>query len=105
MNEYKIDFERIEWESPIPGVRHKVRRDGSKVMRLVEYSRDMAPHWCDRGHFGHIVSGRFEIEFDSGIQIFEPGDFVFIPSGDTHRHRAKTLTDTVTAVFVEDVQG
>ena len=103
MNKYKIDFETIEWESPIPGVRHKIHRSGSKVIRLVEYSRDMEPHWCDRGHFGHIVAGRFEIEFDDGKQMFEAGDFVFIPSGETHRHRAKSKTDVVTAVFVEDI--
>ena len=32
-----------------------------------------------------------------------PGDGVFIPDGPEHRHRARTLTDTVTALFVESV--
>lgn len=25
MNQYKIDFSAVEWESPIPGVRHQAR--------------------------------------------------------------------------------
>jgi quercetin dioxygenase-like cupin family protein len=55
------------------------------------------------GHFGYILEGRFEIEFDSGTEIFEAGDGVFIPDGKEHRHRAKALGDIVRALFVEDI--
>jgi len=100
---YKIQFETIEWISTIPGVRHKVYSDGSRVLRLVEYSDEMDPHWCARGHIGFILEGRFEIEFQGGKWIFETGDGVFIPSGEEHKHRAKVLTGVVKAVFIEDV--
>jgi hypothetical protein len=33
----------------------------------------------------------------------EGGGGVFIPDGREHRHMGKVLTDTVTAIFVEDV--
>ncbi len=102
MDSYKIQFETIEWKPAIPGVRHKVYSDGSRVLRLVEYSGEMALHWCSKGHIGVILKGRFEIEFQDGKSVFETGDGVFIPSGEEHRHRARVLTDVVQAVFIED---
>lgn len=101
-NAYQIDFDALEWESPIPGVRHKIAARGPTILRLVEYSREMAPHWCQKGHVGYILEGRFEIEFADGTRVFEPGDGVFIPSGEKHKHKARVLTEVVTAVFVEE---
>ncbi|MFH0944328.1 MAG: cupin domain-containing protein [Planctomycetota bacterium] len=102
MNRYRIDFADMEWELPIPGVRHKVVvKDGVKL-RLVEFSQEMAPHWCSAGHTGQILSGTFEIEFDDGIRLFEAGDGVIIPSGDEHRHRARSVSEVVQAIFVEE---
>ena len=103
MSKYRIDFSSIDWESPIDGVRQKATTDGNKMVRLVEYSPNMPLHWCEKGHFGYILDGRFEIEFADGSQIFEQGDGIFIPDGHAHRHRGKALTDVVRAVLVEDV--
>lgn len=100
---YRIDFEAIPWESPITGVRQKAIEHGGKRIRLVEYSREMPPHWCEKGHYGFILEGRFEIEFDGGTHIFEAGEGVFIPDGLEHRHRATVLTDLVRVIFVEDI--
>lgn len=101
MPNYKIDFSAIEWQSPMPGIRHKIIIENDTKLRLVEYTPEVSPHWCSVGHVGQILEGRFEIEFDSGTQVFEPGDGVMIPSGETHRHRARALTDVVRALFVE----
>ncbi len=87
----------------MPGVRQKMVQDESRRLRLVEYSSQMEPHWCEKGHFGYILDGRFELEFDEGKTIFEPGDGVFIPDGHAHRHQARVLSDSVTVVFVESV--
>lgn len=89
----------------MPGVRHKIYRVESRVLRLVQYSRDMLPHWCDRGHIGHIVEGQLRIEFKTGIEDFAPGDALFIPTGPEHAHRAVPNTPVVTALFVEDAEG
>jgi quercetin dioxygenase-like cupin family protein len=99
---YRIDFGCLDWVSPIPGVRHKVFEDGKRRVRLVEYTQGMEPHWCSRGHFGSILEGRFEIEFDDHTEIFETGDGVFIPNGEKHRHRARVLSPVVMVIFVED---
>lgn len=102
MSKYKIDFASIEWESPIDGVRQKATSDGNKIVRLVEYSPNMPPHWCEKGHFGYILEGRLEIEFADGPRVFEQCDGVFIPDGHEHRHRGRVLSDVVRAIFVED---
>jgi hypothetical protein len=100
---YRIVFDELDWDSPIPGVRQKIFEDGGRRVRLVEYTAEMEPHWCERGHYGCILDGEFEIEFDNATGIFRAGDGVFIPDGPEHRHRARVLTDVVRALFVEDI--
>ena len=102
MTGYRVDFESLPWEEPMPGVRHKFVSQGGEKLRLVEYSNSMEPHWCDRGHLGMILEGRFEIRYGTCTETYGPGDGVFIPSGEEHRHMAVSLTDTVRAVFVEN---
>ena len=101
MSSYRIDFDALEWESPMPGVRHKVVVVGDVKLRLVEYTVRMEPHWCTVGHTGQILAGTFEIEFADGVCMFEPGDGVLIPSGDEHRHMARAVSQVVRALFVE----
>lgn len=100
---HRIRFDTLEWIAPMEGVRFKVHRDGLRQLRLVEYSKAMPAHWCEKGHIGCILQGQFEIEFEQGTEVFHAGDGVFIPDGSAHKHRAKTLTDTVTALWVENV--
>ena len=99
MSQYKVDFAAIPWETPLPGMRCRDYRQGDRQLRLVEYTKDMEPHWCEKGHVGYVVHGRFEIRFESEVTIFEPGDGIFIPTGKDHRHMGKALTDVVRAVF------
>jgi quercetin dioxygenase-like cupin family protein len=102
MLDYQIDFESLPWEPVMQGVRQKVIAHSGKTVRLVEYSKAMAPHWCTKGHYGYILQGRFEIEFADKTHIFEEGAGVFIPDGEEHRHRARVLSDVVRVIFVED---
>jgi hypothetical protein len=99
---YKIDFDSVQWSSPMDGVRHKSFSFEDKFLRLVEYSSDMEPHWCERGHVGYILDGQFEIEFNQGVRIFNAGDGVVIPGGPDHKHKARVLSDIVRAIFIED---
>ncbi|MFC1639489.1 cupin domain-containing protein [Gemmatimonadota bacterium] len=102
LNQYRVDFETVLWQIPMPGVRHKfVNRDNVKL-RLVEYAKEMEPHWCSRGHVGMVLEGRFEIRYDTVTEVYKPGDGVLIPSGEQHRHMGVVLTDTVLCVFVEE---
>jgi quercetin dioxygenase-like cupin family protein len=69
----------------------------------VEYTKDMPPHWCEKGHIGYVLEGQFEIKFEKETAIFNPGDGVFIPAGAEHKHMGRAITDVVRAVFVEEV--
>jgi len=102
MSRYKVDFDPIEWDSPIEGARQKAAVSFGRKLRLVEYSRSMPIHWCDKGHFGYILEGRLEIEFENETHVFEQGDGVCIPDGSEHEHRAKVLSDVARVFFVEE---
>jgi quercetin dioxygenase-like cupin family protein len=102
MNPYKVEFESIPWETPIRGLRFKARKQGGRQLRLVEYTPDMEPHWCEKGHIGYVLDGRFEIRFGAETVVFNAGDGVFIPPGSEHRHMGKALSDVVRVVFVEE---
>jgi quercetin dioxygenase-like cupin family protein len=102
MSAYKVDFERLSWERPMTGLRFKVLRREGRQLRLVEYTPEMEPHWCEKGHVGYLLEGRFEITFDGETTVYEAADGVFIPPGRKHRHMGKALTEMVRAVFVED---
>ncbi len=104
MEQYRIDFESMEWESPAVGVRFKVYEQNGKKLRLVEFAKEFVePDWCTKGHIGYILEGEMEIDFDGKKEVFGPGDGVFIQAGEKHKHKARVLTDTVKAILVEDV--
>lgn len=84
------------------GLRFKAAVQGSKRLRLVEYSKEMEPHWCEKGHIGYVLDGRMEIRFDGETTAFSAGDGVFLPPGPEHKHMARMLSDVVRVVFVED---
>ena len=55
------------------------------------------------GHYGLILDGEIEIEFQNEKIIYKPGDGVFIPDGKKHKHKGRVLTEAVKVIFVEDV--
>jgi quercetin dioxygenase-like cupin family protein len=101
--QYKVDFDKLEWESPIEGVRHKYIHQNDLRMRLVEYSREMPLHWCENGHYGYLIEGRMEIEYENSKIVYEPGDGIFIPDGPAHKHRGRVLSEKVLVFFLEKV--
>ena len=103
MTQHKIDFKSLPWISPAQGIRQKTYKDGCHQLRLVEYSKEMPPHWCEKGHIGYILKGKMEIKFQNEVCQYSAGDGVFIPRGQNHKHSVKTLTDKVTVIFVEDI--
>ena len=103
MIQYKVHFDDLAWERPMEGIRCKSYKDSHRQLRLVVYTREMAPHWCEKGHYGIILDGQFEIEYLDTQVIYQTGDGVFIPPGKEHKHKAKVLSEYVRALFVEDV--
>ena len=98
---YKIDFSKIEWESPWTGIRHKYIDQFGQRVRLVEYSNELPPHWCEKGHYGYLLSGRMAIEYADTEMIYDEGDGIFIPDGPDHRHKGRVLSQKALVFFVE----
>ena len=103
MEQYKVDFESMEWEAPAEGVRFKAYEQGGRRLRLAEFTKEFVePDWCTKGHVGYILEGRMEIDFDGKVIVFGPGDGIFIPAGQKHKHKSRVLVDKIKAVLVED---
>jgi quercetin dioxygenase-like cupin family protein len=104
MEQYKIGFGSMSWETPTEGVRFKSYEQNGKKLRLVEFTKEFAePDWCTKEHIGYILEGKMEIDFDGKVIRFGPGDGVFILAGEEHKHKAKFLTDVVKVILVENV--
>jgi len=85
------------------GLRQKIHKSGSQQLRLVEYSKNLSPHWCEKGHIGYVLEGQMKVKFEHDVQTYSPGDGIFIPGGPEHKHMATIITDKVTVIFVEEV--
>ena len=104
MEKCKVDFDSIAWECPMKGVRFKAFNQDGRRLRLVEFSKEFVePDWCVKGHIGYVLDGEMEIDFDGEIVHIGPGDGVFIPPGEEHKHIGKVLTDVARLILVEDV--
>ena len=103
MSIYKIELKQAPWESPMKRLRFKVIKDSRKQLRVVEYSNEMEPHWCEKGHMGYVLEGQMEIQFTHKKVVFYPGDGLLIPSGKDHRHSAKVLSEKAVLIMFEDL--
>jgi hypothetical protein len=102
MERYKIDFELMRWQEPAAGIRFKAYQQGGKRIRLAEFGKEFVEaNWCTRGHIGLLLEGRMEIDFNGKVIVFKPGDGLFIPAGEEHKHKAKVLTSVVKVILVE----
>lgn len=104
MEHYRVDFGSMPWEQSTVGVRCKAREQDGRRLRLADFTKDFVePDWCTKGHIGYVLEGEIELDFHGQVVTFRPGDGLFIPPGNEHRHRARVLTDCVKVVLVEDV--
>ncbi len=104
METYRILFDQIEWHSPQPGVRFKVRRDESKQVRLVEFTSEFVEaEWCEKGHAGFVLTGELEVDFGGQVVRFPEGSALLIPAGAPHAHKARAVTSVVRLFLVEDI--
>jgi quercetin dioxygenase-like cupin family protein len=103
MEPFKVDFDLLDWQSARPGARSKVYREGSKQLRVLEFTPEFVePDWCERGHVGLVLSGTLEIDFRGQVVSYPQGSGIFIPPGHSAAHKARSATPVVRLVLVED---
>ena len=102
----RILFDEIEWQSPQPGARFKVFRDGARQVRLLELTPEFVEsEWCEKEHVGFVVAGELEIDFSGRVVRFPQGSALLIPSGATYAHKARAITTLVRLFLVEADAG
>jgi len=104
VEKYRVDFDSLERQSPLPGTGFKAfQRDGRRL-RQVEFTRDFVePEWCTKGHIGYVLDGEMTIDFDGHAVSFSAGDGIFIPAGKDSKHMVKVLMDVIHFIIIEDV--
>ena len=101
---YKVVFDALEWQNSIHGARFKVFRNGSKQLRLVEFTNEfIEPDWCEKGHVGFVIQGELEIDFHGHLVRYPECSGIFIPAGLASAHKARPITPTVLLFLVEDI--
>ena len=104
MEKYKVDFKKMPPETPAIGVWFKAHEQDGRKLRLAEFTKKFVEtDWCTKGHIGYVLEGQMEIDFDGKVIMFGPGDGLFIPVGEKHKHKAKVLMDILKIILVEDV--
>ncbi len=104
MDDCRIAFESLEWQSPVPGARSKSHCRGNRQFRLLELSAEFVePDWCSKGHTGLVVRGELEIDFQGRLVRFPEGSGIVIPPGSGSAHKARSLTATALLFLVEEV--
>jgi quercetin dioxygenase-like cupin family protein len=100
----RVNFEAIEWTSPLPNLRFRAFVNEGKRLRLAEFSKGFVePDWCLRGHIGFVLEGTMELAFTNGKIVLNKGDGIFLPPGEEFKHKGTVLTDVVRVVLVEVV--
>ena len=103
MEQRKIIFSTLFWESPQQGVRYKKYKSGGKQIRLVEFDKSFVEQeWCLIGHIGFVIQGEIEIDFSGEIVNYKPGNAIFILPGEAHKHRLRVVSDKAILFLVED---
>ena len=103
ITDFRIDFDDIDWQHPLPGCRFKLAMRDNRHMRLLEFTREFVePDWCTKGHSGIVLEGSLEIDFHGTLQHYPQGSGLFIPSGPEGAHKARASSERVVLFLVED---
>ncbi len=98
----KIDFDAVEWANAARGSRFKAFDLEGSRLRLLEFTPEFVEtDWCRKGHTGVVLEGTLEIDFDGRVERFEPGHALFIPPGDSGKHKVHALSERVLLFVVE----
>lgn len=86
--DYLINFDSLDWIVPDIGIRYKAYVHNNQRVRLAEFSEGFVEaQWCKNGHSCYVLDGSFSIDFNGKIEKYSKEDIVFIPKGETHKHK------------------
>lgn len=103
MEQRKVDFDSLPWQTSMKGVRYKAYQEGNRKLRLVEFTKEFVePDWCTKGHIGYVLDGEGEVDFSGQSVKYSTRDGIFIPAGLENKHKLKVISKVIRLVLVED---
>jgi mannose-6-phosphate isomerase-like protein (cupin superfamily) len=106
MQTYRINWDSLPWTTPMPGVRFKAHEQDGRKLRLAEFTHEFKePDWCRKGHIGYVLEGESELQLGEQTIRVKPGDGIFIPPGEAHKHMLRVLSERIRMVLVEDLSA
>lgn len=104
MEQHRVLFDALDWQDGIRGARFKVFAVDTKQLRLLEFTSEFVePDWCEKAHIGFVVHGELEIDFRGSVVRYPQGSALFIPSGVTNGHKARSVKSKVLLFLVEEI--
>ena len=89
MENHLIKFDLLDWITPAKGIRYKKFKNGSNVIRLLEFSEGfLEEEYCPKGHACYVLEGCFNIEYTGKLETYAAGDVIYIPAGKEDKHKA-----------------
>jgi hypothetical protein len=74
MKRVLIEFDKLPWESPRPGVRYKAFVSGTQQLRLLEFSDGFEEkEWCTKGHAFYVLDGLLLLRMKNGVVRMKAG--------------------------------
>lgn len=99
----RLDFSKFDWQEQAPGLRTKEFLMENRRIRLLEFTEHFSESdWCVKGHIGYVVGGRITIDFAGKAVLFEQGDGIFIPVGESGKHKASVARGENAILFLCD---
>jgi len=92
-----------DWADDVPGIRAKEETVSGRRWAIVAYERGAKrEEWCLDGHWGYVIEGAVEYEFDDGAPPLEvrEGEGFALKTG--RGHRGRNLVAGETRLFLID---
>jgi mannose-6-phosphate isomerase-like protein (cupin superfamily) len=87
----------------VPGLRFKAFEQEGRKLRLAEFTSEFREEdWCRKGHVGYVLEGEGELQFTEQAVLLKPGDGIFIPPGETHKHMLRVRGERLRVILVEE---
>jgi quercetin dioxygenase-like cupin family protein len=94
----RLAYARTDWT---PGTHPLERKKPAALGRatLLRFEPGFEdPTWCEHGHAGYVVEGRFRLCLEDGVRDLDAGEGFVVEPGT--RHRAANAGDRAVVVFV-----